>query len=102
MEININKTLTVQDTSASVLSVERDNNNGKRASIIVTNLSASGVYVTIAVDSEAKDSSGIVLYPGGVWSDSRDGGYWPTQKQITIISSAPNAVVAIQERVVTL
>lgn len=101
MENNINNSVTLGVT-ASVISVERDNNNGKRASIIITNTSTGGEVVSIAVDSPAVAGAGIVLSPGGVWSDSRDGGYWPTQKQITAIGSAATATIAIQERVVTL
>lgn len=101
MENNINQSITV-GTTAKVISVERDNNNGKRASIIITNTSTGGETISIAVASEASSGSGIVLSPGGVWSDSRDGGYWPTQKHITAIGSGAGASIAIQERVVTL
>lgn len=101
MENNINTSVNIGDT-ATVISVERDNNNGKRASIIITNISTGGELVSISIDSTAVDGVGIVLSPGGVWSDSRDGGYWPTQKHITAIGSAAGATIAIQERVVTL
>lgn len=101
MENNINQSVTV-GTTATVISIERDNNNGKRASIIIANTSTGGESVTVAINEPAVLGSGIVLSPGGVWSDSRDGGYWPTQKQITAIGSGAGAKIAIQERVVIL
>lgn len=101
MENNINTSVTIGAT-ASIISVERDNNNGKRASISVINTSTGGETISLAVDSPAVVGAGIVLSPGGVWSDSRDGNYWPTQKNITAIGSGAGAKIALQERVVTL
>lgn len=101
MENNINQSINVGAT-ATVISVERDNNNGKRASIIVINTSTGGESITVAVDAPAVSGAGVVLSPGGTWSDSRDGAYWPTQKQITAIGSGAGATIAIQERVVSL
>jgi len=101
MENNINQSITV-GTTATVISVERDNNNGKRASIIIINTSTGGETVTIAIDNTAVAGAGIVLSPGGVWSDSRDGGYYPTQKFITVIGSGAGATIAVQERVVSI
>lgn len=99
MENNVNSSITLA-TSASVVSVEKDNSNGKRAAIIITNTSTGGEVVSIAIDAAAVAGAGIVLSPGGVWSDSRDGAYWPTQKHITALGSAATATIALQERVV--
>lgn len=96
-ELNVNKQQTI--SALSVLSVERDNGNGKRLSIIIQNTSLLGEKVAIGIDGEAALGTGIVLSAGGSWSDSYDGSYLPTQKIITAIASAATATVSIQERV---
>jgi len=53
MEINRNEAITVNETSAKVLSVEKDNANVKRESIILINTSTGGQKITIAIDAEA-------------------------------------------------
>jgi len=97
MEFNRNEQATI-GTSASVISVEKDNANVKRKSIIVINTSTGGQVITIAIDAPAVAGAGIVLSVGGSWQDSQDGGYLPTQKQITAISSAAGGLLSIQER----
>jgi len=98
-EINRNENITISHTAAQVVSVERNNNNGARVSIIIINTSTTGQSVTLAIDAPAVLNAGIVLNAGGHWQDSAEGGYLPTQKQITAISSAAGATIAIQERV---
>lgn len=100
MEINRNEQITINQAAPSVVSVERNNNNGQRQSIILINTSTAAQIITIAIDSEASSNKGIVLNAGGVWQDSADGGYIPTQKQITAIASADDAKLSIQERVI--
>lgn len=99
MELNRNERLTI-DTSASVVSIEKFNGNARRSSITLINTSTTGQVITIAVGETAADGHGIVLNPGGVWQDSRDGGYWPTQSQITAVSDAAGGALSIQERLV--
>lgn len=98
MEINRNEAITVNGTSAVVLSVEKDNANVKRESIILINTSTGGQKITIAIDAEASANAGIVLSPGGSWNDSRDGNYYPTQKLITAISDIAGGRISLQER----
>lgn len=97
-ELNINKQLTI-DATAQEISPERANRNATRRSIIVINTSTGGQVITIAVDAPAVSKQGITLYPGGLWSDNADGGYLPTQKQITAISDLAGGLLSIQERV---
>lgn len=96
-EYNLNDQLTI-GTDASVVSVEKGNANIRRSSILLINTSSGGQVITIAVDTEAQANKGVVLNPGGTWSDARDGGYWPTQKQITAVSSAAGGLLSIRER----
>jgi len=97
MELSTNDLVTV-DTTAVVISVEKANANTVRKSIIVINSSAGGQVVTLGIDKEAVANYGIVLSPGGYWSDSAEGGYYPTQKQITAIADIAGAKLSIQER----
>lgn len=98
MEINRNENITVNDV-AQVISVEKQNNNVQRQSLIISNQSLGGQIITIAIGSEAVAGAGIVLGVGSSWADTADGAYKPTQSQITAISSAAGGVIALQERV---
>ena len=98
-EINRNEKLTI-GTTAETISIRAGSNNTKRSSIIIINTSTGGQIITLAVGAEAKNGEGIPLSPGGVWSDSMDGGYLPTQAHITAISSLAGGTIAIQERLV--
>lgn len=97
MEINRNEAATIGAT-ASVVSVEKDNANVKRKVIVLQNTSTGGQTITISVDKEAVANEGVVLSVGGVWQDSQDGEYMPTQKVITAISSAVGGQLSIYER----
>ena len=98
MELNINDQKTI-NTTASVVSIEKSNNNGERSSIILTNTSTGGETITVAIGAEAVANKGIVLGVGSVWADTRDGGYIPTQSEITAIASGIGALLSVQERV---
>ena len=97
MEINRNEQLTI-GTTAEVVSVEKNNANLKRNSIILINTSTAGQKITIAIDASAEANKGIVLSAGGVWSDSRDSSYYPTQALITAVSDAADGKLSVQER----
>ena len=97
-EINNNNQITI-GTNATVVSIQKDVNSNRRSSIILINTSTAGQSITIAIDTEAQLNKGIVLSAGGVWADSRDGGYYPTQAQITAISDAADGKLSIQERI---
>lgn len=99
VEINRNETQTI-GTSASVISKQMKTNNSTRSSIIIINTSTGGQTISLGIGQEAVSLSGIPLSPGGVWADSRDGIYLPTQEQITAISSAAGGTIAIQERLI--
>lgn len=98
-EFNNNSKATI-GTTASVASIEKDNNNIKRSSIIITNTSTGGQTISLGIDEEAVAGEGIVLGVGSVWADTRDGLYFPTQKYISAISSAAGGTIAIQERMI--
>ena len=98
-EINRNEKETI-GTSAVAISRTQSLNNTFRSSIIIINTSTAGQVVSLAIGAEAINGAGIPLSPGGVWSDSQDGQYKPTQLQITAISSGADATISIQERLI--
>lgn len=93
-----NTSLTISNTTATQISDDKTTYlDTIRHGITITNTSVAAV-ITIAIDNEAVSGSGIVLNPGGVWSDTEDSEYLPTQARITAISSVAGGTVAIQER----
>lgn len=96
MGLDRNESMTI-NTTALVVSKDKQNAT-PRESIIIINTSTGGQKVTLAIDTEAVDGAGIVLYPGGSWQDSKETGYIPTQKLITAISDLAGGTIAIQER----
>jgi len=97
IEFNRNESLTV-GTDAVVVSVEKDNSNFKRKSIVIINTSTGGQKITLAVGAQAVSGAGVPLSVGGHFHDSEDSGYKPTQQQITAISNLAGGTLAIQER----
>jgi len=74
---------------------------GQRKSLVITNTSTSGQIITIATGEQAVTSlAGIVLYPGGSWSESLDSAYVPSNLEYWAISSAASGTIAIQERII--
>lgn len=71
----------------------------QRSAIIITNTSPAGQVINISIGEEAVIGEGIQLAVGGVYQDTRDGQYLPSNKQINAISSAAGGTVAIQERI---
>jgi hypothetical protein len=71
----------------------------QRTAIIITNTSAAGQTITISIGQEAAAGQGIQLSVGGVYSDTRDTGYFPSNDQINAISSAVGGTVAVHERI---
>lgn len=94
-ELIRNASATVTTTS----SVAAEQCFQQRTLIVITNTSTAAQVINLSIDQEAVAGVGIQLSPGGVFQDSRDGGYFPTNKQINVISSAAGGSIAIQERV---
>ena len=97
IEFNRNEKITV-GTAAIVISDEKQNSQFTRNSIIIINTSTGGQVITLSIDNEAVSGQGIQLTAGGVWQDSKDSGYLPTQRQITAISTLAGGTIALQER----
>ena len=73
----------------------------QRSAIIITNISTNNQVIYLALGEEARVGYGVSIHPGGVYQDTRDGQYQPSNKQINAISSASDGTVAIQERIIT-
>lgn len=89
-----NKTVSVSTTPV-VLSQEL--NPTQRKSIIIQNVSTGGQKVTLAINQDAVSGSGFVMSPGGYWSDSTNGVYYPVPFQFVVVSDLAGATVTIQE-----
>lgn len=74
---------------------------GQRKSLVITNTSTGGQIITIATgQSGVQALAGIVLYPGGSWSESLDSSFIPSNLEFWAIASAAAGSVAIQERII--
>lgn len=92
------KSVTI-GTSAVVISDQQT--FSKRILFSLINTSTGGQTISIAFGSEAVANQGIVLSPGGFYSESKDLNFDPTNEQITAISSGAGATLAVMERVTT-
>lgn len=93
-ELTSNRSTTI-GTSPVVISEECFQ---QRSCIVITNTSTAAI-ITVSIGEQAKAGNGIVLSPGGVYQDSRDGQYMPSNKQIQAISNLAGGTVAIHERI---
>lgn len=93
-ELVNDSTITIPIT-AKVISKEVF--GGQRKVIVLTNTSLLGEIISLAIGSEAKSKQGIVLNPNDRYSDSKDSGYTPSNKQITAIATVATATLAIHE-----
>ncbi len=95
-ELNRNTSAVIGATSQIIAEDLYDND---RVSIVISNNSAAGQIIYLAIDSEAVVDNGIILNVGGFYSESEDGKFNPTKKRITAISSAVGGKITISERV---
>ena len=72
---------------------------GQRTALTIINTSTGGQVITLAWGGPALALQGIVLYPGGSWSESREATFTPSIEQVWAISSAITGTIAIHERI---
>ncbi|GAJ01767.1 unnamed protein product [marine sediment metagenome] len=75
---------------------------GQRTALTIINTSTSGQIMTITWGGEGTPLTGIVLYAGGSWSESRDAVFMPSNEPVWVVSSAIGGTIAIHERIRTL
>ena len=97
MEASRTDNVTVDVTPGKVC--EAKFGGGKRTVLFLTNVSTGGQVISLAVGSEAILNKGIVLNPGGFYSESTDNRFTCTQESITAISDIAGAILAIHERI---
>lgn len=97
-ELNPSEGTITVGTSATVILPDLTI-TGRRKSFTLTNTSSGGQTISFSIGGTPVAGNGIVLYPGGTWSESRDPAFEPTNKQITAIASASGGTVAYSERV---
>ena len=74
----------------------------ERVLITVVNTSSAGQVVSLGIGQEAVAGAGIVLYPGGVYTENKsDKSDLITQDQLNAIADVAGATIAITERVRT-
>lgn len=94
-----NKAVSVGTTPViAVPTLER----GKRSSISLINTSTGGQIITLSWGLESTPGSGIVLFAGGSWSESRDTVFTPSTEQIWAVASASGGTLAVHDRVEAL
>lgn len=98
-ELNISKKFTLA-TSSGVIREELFREQAQCTMFSIINTSTGGETVSVGIGEEAKSGEGIVLYPGGFYSESSDGINEATNKQIQALGSAATATIAFQQRVI--
>lgn len=91
-----NATQTIGTTAAIILPTLQ---KGQRTALTIINTSTAGQVISLSWGPEAIAGSGIVLYPGGSWSESRDSVFVPNNEMVWGIASAAAATIAVHERV---
>jgi hypothetical protein len=71
----------------------------ERTFMSIINTSTGGQTISIAFGQEAVALSGIVLYPGGIYTESREAGFRMNQHNVCAISSVAGGTIAVIERV---
>lgn len=94
-ELSSNSSVTVGTTSTQV----SGDCFQQRSAIVITNTSIGGQIISLSIGQEAIANAGIQLGPGGVYQDSRDGAYFPSNQQINAISSLAGGTLAVHERI---
>jgi hypothetical protein len=98
VEENIRDSALTIGTTPLLISIEKL--PGTRTALAITNTSAGGQVLSLSWGKTATALNGIVLYPGGSWSESVDQRFTPSNKEIWIVSSAAGGTAAQHERTI--
>jgi hypothetical protein len=88
-------TLTIGTTSVMLV---LQHIPGERVALAITNTSTGGQSLSMAWGKLAIAGQGVVLYPGGSWSESIDNRFTPSEKEIQVVSTAAGGTAAIHVR----
>jgi len=95
-----NAVITVDDTPAIEICGQIIGNAERKVLCLTNTSTAGGQRITLAFgNTTAVEGQGVVLYPGGSWSETRDAAFIPTQEAISAIASAAGGTLAIHERI---
>lgn len=95
---SINRTATI-GTDTTMISEAKINGHSERVRLVVTNTSAGGQVISLAVNADATAGSGLVLSPGGFMTWERQGNVPVQQQRVNAISNLAGGSVAIYEEV---
>jgi len=88
----------VYTVGATATDLSPEKGNGRRTLLIVTNLSTGGQVVHVGIGKDATLTGAIALNPGGIYQETLDARFTPTNLRISAISDVAGASVAIHER----
>jgi hypothetical protein len=94
-----NASITVGTT---VVRIAEELQPGQRQALSLVNTSTAGQVISLSWGQEAGALIGVVLYPGGSWSESVDSAFMPSERLVTAVSSAAGGTLAVQERIKVL
>ena len=69
----------------------------QRKSIIIQNTSTGGQKITLAINQDAVSGAGFVMSPGGYYSDSINGNWFPVPFQFVVVSDLAGGTVTVLE-----
>lgn len=85
----------------SSVTVSRLQPIASRILFVLTNASTGGQTITISFGQDAIAGAGIVLSPGGFYSEARDAGFQPSNDDIYAIASGAGGTISVSERIDT-
>lgn len=92
-----NKTVAV---GTNQVQVAQDVLVGQRKYITIVNSSSGSEQITLAFNQDAVAGAGVVLSPGGSYTDSQDGSaYFPSNTHIQAICDSATGRLSVVERI---
>lgn len=73
---------------------------GQRRTFNITNTSTAGQVISVSVGQDPTNGHGVVLYPGGNWSETTNTGYVPSEKAFNAISDLAGGTVSVYEEII--
>lgn len=98
MELETTPRQLAMTVGTSVVEVSPEPGTRKRNTLVLTNVSTTNQIIYLAWGEDAAANKGIPLWPGGIWCESIDVAYKPSNLRITALASAAGGTLAIFER----
>lgn len=79
----------------SVVDIAPLDKTTKRLIYVFSNTSSGGQSISLGIGQDAVAGKGIVLSPGGVWQESVDNRYDPSNLRLTAVASGAGGTLAV-------